>query len=105
MQNVRCLPRLPKDLQFPTDPDRITGDGLHFHGWVIKPSGPELAHVGSAGAREKQSQAHGKDPGGPMLLFKASFLFLYFSKKIFTEIYFLQFYTPTARQGAAGTST
>ena len=33
----------------------------------------------------------------------ASFLFLYFSKKKFTEIYFwfqvLQFYTPTARQG------
>ena len=38
MQNVRCLPRLPKDLQFPTDPDRITGGGLHFHGWVIKPA-------------------------------------------------------------------
>ena len=36
----------------------------------------------------------------------ASFLFLYFSKPFFTEIYFqfhnLQFYTPTARQGAAG---
>ena len=34
---------------------------------------------------------------------RASFLFLYFSKKKFTEIYFwfqiLQFYTPTARQG------
>ena len=33
----------------------------------------------------------------------ASFLFLYFSKTFFTEIYFqfhnLQFYTPTARQG------
>ena len=72
MQNVRCLSRLPKDLQFPTDPDRITGGGLHFHGWVIKPSGLELAHVGSAGAREKQSQAHGKDPGGPMLLFKVA---------------------------------
>ena len=37
------------------------------------------------------------------LLFLASFLFLHFSKKKFTEIYFwfqvLQFYTPTARQG------
>jgi hypothetical protein len=36
----------------------------------------------------------------------ASFLFLYFSKIFFIEIYFqfhnLQFYTPTARQGAAG---
>ena len=35
--------------------------------------------------------------------FGASFLFLYFSKIFFTEIYFrfhnLQFYTPTARQG------
>ena len=34
---------------------------------------------------------------------RASFLFLHFSKKKFTEIYFgfqnLQFYTPTARQG------
>ena len=47
--------------------------------------------------------AHGsKGPTG-----EAAFLFLYFLKIFFTEIYFrfhnLQFYTPTARQGAAET--
>ena len=42
---------------------------------------------------------------GPNLAYGvfSSFLFLYFSKTFFTEIYFqfhnLQFYTPTARQG------
>ena len=40
-------------------------------------------------------------------LSSAAFLFLYFLKTFFTEIYFrfhiLQFYTPTAREGAAGT--
>ena len=37
------------------------------------------------------------------MTFRAPFLFLHFSKKKFTEIYFwiqvLQFYTPAARQG------
>ena len=44
---------------------------------------------------------------GPLNLQKiASFLFLYFSKIFFTEIYFqfhnLQFYTPPARRGRQG---
>ena len=53
----------------------------------------------------RQAAARGPDPG--IRSDRGAFLFLYFLKTFFTEIYFrfhiLQFYTPTARQGAAGT--
>ena len=53
------------------------------------------------------SQAHARQQRRANAPDAASFLFLYFSKKI-TKIYFpfhiLHFYTPTARQGAVGTS-
>ena len=90
-------------------PGRRTRSGSE---WLVRgaepfPARPVASRLSRVGTEPPGSELSRAEPRKePSAAEQASFLFLYFSKTFFTEIYFqfhnLQFCTPTVRQGAAG---